>query len=188
MGRGTGQMARREAWCQGSPGCQHPLVGGCWSTTLSAGLGSAGLGRKQKGPGLPEALPVEAKLLAAPGHLPKAVRELCAGRLCQQSSLCKGPGEAWWSPASGKTARRFFFQQRLFSEHLRYRGLDNQQPSLSQASSTGSLFQLPVEVSLEIVNNPNVQAASLNKPEFMRWGPITSVSHNPPSDSGVQEG
>lgn len=81
----------------------------------------------------------------------------------------------------------FFFQQRLFSEHLRYRGLDNQQPSLSQASSTGSLFWLPVEVSLEIVNNPNIQAASLNKPEFMRWGPITSVSHNPPSDSGVQE-
>ena len=45
-----------------------------------------------------------------------------------------------------------------------------------------------MEVSLETVNNPNVQAASLNKPEFMSWGPITSVSHNPPSDSGVQEG
>ena len=93
-----------------------------------------------------------------------------------------------WQSDFWEDSAQVFFQQRLFFEHLRYCGLDNQQPSLSQASSTGSLFLLPMEVSLETVNNPNVQAASLNKPEFMSWGPITSVSHNPPSDSGVQEG
>ena len=99
------------------------------------------------------------------------------------SSLCEGPGEVWQSLAYGKTVHRFF-QQRLFFEHLRSH-LDNQQPSISQASSAGSLAQLQIGVSWEILNNPNIQAPFANKPEFLVWGPDVSILRNPPGDSGV---
>lgn len=177
-------MAKREAWCQGGPGCQlhgaPPKRALVHQTERQVGL--CGTGEEAEGPWAPGGCAWRPSLGQLPATLPKPS---CSGSSMLEdsgflSSLCEGPGEAWWSLAYGKTVHRCF-QQRLFFEHLRSH-LDNQQPSISEASSAGSLAQLQIGVFWEILN---IQAPSVNEPELLGRGPDISILRNPPGDSGV---